>query len=199
MPSQPTLTRLNNVLIGFTAAVSTLEVLSDALPLPFLEPISRTSRSLLTAVENIKQNKGECAQLMEQTSGLLYAIVSIHVKSTTGPELSPSMFSRLGKFTETLHKVHTYVEAQQDKSKIRQFFRPGEVRTLLKACHTGLREALEGFKVLVFNSVKDQVQDVNQHTTLMDIQRYAEDRHQEVLQLIEGLSDDLSLSSGLQE
>ncbi|KAJ7149506.1 hypothetical protein C8R43DRAFT_951979 [Mycena crocata] len=168
MPSHPTLTRirLNNIIIGLTGIANTLEVLSEALTAPFLEPISRTSRSLLNAVQTIKQNKNDCAHLMEQTICLLYAIVSVHVKSTTGPDLPPSTLNHLGKFTETLHKVHTYVEAQQDKRTIQQFFHQGEMSMLLKACNTGLQEALHVFE------------------------KYTEDCHQEVLHLIETLSYD---------
>ncbi|KAJ7125811.1 hypothetical protein C8R43DRAFT_958282 [Mycena crocata] len=181
MPTHPTLTenRLNNVVIGFTGVVNTLEVLADALTAPFLEPISRTSRSLLNAVQAVKQNKGDCAQLIEETHGLLYAIVSIHIESTTGPELPPSMLMHLGKFTETLHKIHTYVEAQQEKSKIQQFFRQGEMSGLLKACKNGLQDAQDVFKVSNVNLLMD----------VADMQKYTEDRHQEALKLIETLSD----------
>jgi hypothetical protein len=49
--------------------------------------------------------------------------------------------------SRTLHKIHTFVEAQQDGSKIKYLFRQGEMNTLLKACHTGLDTALEVFKV----------------------------------------------------
>ncbi|KAJ7099046.1 P-loop containing nucleoside triphosphate hydrolase protein [Mycena crocata] len=80
----------------------------------------------------------------------------------------------------TLHKIHTYVEAQQDKSHIRQFFRKGEMKILLKDCHAGLQEALEGFKV----------QSINLITGIADIQTYEEEKHQEVLQLIQNLSED---------
>jgi hypothetical protein len=39
------------------------------------------------------------------------------------------------------------VEAQQDKSKIKHFFRQGEMNTLLKDCKMGLQEGLDVFKV----------------------------------------------------
>jgi hypothetical protein len=37
---------------------------------------------------------------MDETYELLYGIVSIHINSETGPDLSPSMLNHLGKFTE---------------------------------------------------------------------------------------------------
>ena len=50
-------------------------------------------------------------------------------------------------FYRTLHKVHAFVEAQQDKSKLRKLFRRGEMNTLLNNCHAGLQEAIDAFKV----------------------------------------------------
>lgn len=50
----------------------------------------------------------------------------------------------------TLHKIHTFVEAQQDRSRIRQFFRQGEMSILLRDCNAGLQQALEAFQVKHF-------------------------------------------------
>ncbi|KAJ7114617.1 hypothetical protein C8R43DRAFT_961228 [Mycena crocata] len=84
------------------------------------------------------------------------------------------------KSVRTLHRIHTYVEAQQDTSQIRQFFCKGEMKNLLKACHAGLQDSLEVF----------EVQNIRLHTAIADIQKYEEERHQEVLQMIETFSDD---------
>ncbi|KAJ7717691.1 hypothetical protein B0H14DRAFT_637754 [Mycena olivaceomarginata] len=84
---------------------------------PFLESISNTARSLLTSIQTVRHNKDDCAQLVEQTYQLLYGIVSLYIRSETGPDLPPSMLSHLGEFTETLHKIHTFVEAQKDKAR----------------------------------------------------------------------------------
>ncbi|KAJ7182345.1 P-loop containing nucleoside triphosphate hydrolase protein [Mycena crocata] len=188
MPAQPTSTqsRLDNIIRHSTAALNTLEVLARFLETPFLESISKTVRSLLTAAENIKQNKSDCFQLLEQTHQLLSAIVSLHIKSTSGFDLPLSMLNHLGKFTDTLYKVHTYVEAQQDKNKFRQFFRQGEMNTLLKACNDGLHEA---FDVFMLHNIDDLA-------NIADVSKFAEDRHQEVLQLIETLSEDDMSSKG---
>ncbi|KAJ6533323.1 hypothetical protein DFH09DRAFT_1284475 [Mycena vulgaris] len=188
MPPQPIATeiRLNNILKCFTIAVDTLEVLANSFKTPFLEPISQTAKSLLAAVQTVKQNKSDCAQLLEQTYGLLYAIVSLHMKPETGPDLSPSILNHFGKFTDTLHKIHTFVEAQQDKSKIRHFFRQGEMSKLLKDCNLGLQEALDHFKL----------QDINLLSELGIMQKFAEDRHQEVLGLIDAFSDGTTSDKG---
>jgi hypothetical protein len=45
-----------------------------------------------------------------------------------------------------LHKIHTYVEAQEG-SRIKSFFLQGEMSTLFKECSVGLQQALDVFKV----------------------------------------------------
>ncbi|KAJ6536758.1 hypothetical protein DFH09DRAFT_1401371 [Mycena vulgaris] len=201
MPPQPIATeiRLNNILKCFTIAVDTLEVLANSFKTPFLEPISKTAKSLLIAVQTVKQNRSDCAQLLEQTYGLLYAIVSLHMKPETGLDLSPSMLNHLGKFTDALHMIHTFVEAQQDKSKIRHFFRQGEMIKLLKDCNVGLQEAVDHFKVKWFAvsyiyastqpEEKKKLQDIHLLNEVGIMQKFAEDRHQEVLGLIDAFSD----------
>ncbi|KAJ6559409.1 hypothetical protein DFH09DRAFT_514520 [Mycena vulgaris] len=188
MPSQPiaTETRFNSILECFTIVVDTLEVLAMTFKTPLLEPISNTSKSLLTAVQTVKQNKSDCTQLLEQTYGLLCAIVSLHTKAETGLDLTPSMLKNLGKFTGTLYKIHTFVEAQQEKSKIRHFFRQGEMSKLFKDCNLGLQEALDQFKL----------QDINLLTEVVVMQKFAEDRHKEVLELIEAFSDGTASDKG---
>ncbi|KAJ6478454.1 hypothetical protein DFH09DRAFT_1292851 [Mycena vulgaris] len=198
--------RLNNILKCFTIAVNTLEVLANSFKTPFLEPISSTANSLLTAVQTVKQNKSDCAQLLEQTYGLLYAIISLHTTSDIALDLSPSMLNHLGKFTDTLYKIHTFVEAQQDKSKIRHFFRQGEMSKLLRDCNMGLQEALDHFKVKWFAILyvhasiqpekKKQLQDINLLNEVGIMQKFAEDKHQEVLGLIDAFSDGTTSDKG---
>jgi hypothetical protein len=90
----------------------------------------------------------------------------VHINSETGVELSPSVLTHIGKFTEyvvrldgkkhlfilmtivrTLHKIHTFVEAQQNGSTLKKFFHQGEMSKLLKDCRAGLQQGLETFKV----------------------------------------------------
>ncbi|KAJ6592021.1 hypothetical protein DFH09DRAFT_1273275 [Mycena vulgaris] len=179
MPTQPIATeiRFNNILKCFTIVLDSLEVLAKAFKSPFLEPISNAAKSLLTAVQTVRQNKSDCTELLEQTYGLLCAIVSLHMKPETGLELSPRMLNDLGKFTDTLYKIHTFFEAPQDKSKIRHFFRQGEMSKLLKDCNMGLQETLESFR------------GINLLTEVGVMQKIAEDRHQEVLELIDAFSE----------
>ncbi|KAJ7175168.1 P-loop containing nucleoside triphosphate hydrolase protein [Mycena crocata] len=182
MPQQltPNQLRLNTALACLTGAVTTMEVLSASLNAPFLEAISNTVRSLLTAMQTIKRNKIDCTHLMEQTYTLLYAIASLCIKSEAGADLPLSTLNHLGKALETLHKVHGFVDAQHDKNRIKIFFNQGEMNKLLKDCKAGLEQLLDAFKVHDMNLLMD----------ISEMQKYTEDQHQEVRQLIEDLADD---------
>ncbi|KAJ7495121.1 hypothetical protein FB451DRAFT_1477651 [Mycena latifolia] len=202
MPLPPTAAqiRLNNIVTSLSAAIPTLDVVTESLKTPFLQPISNTVHSLLTAVQpcqTVKRNQDECAQMLEQIHELLYVIIWVHLKSDTGGELSPSILDNLGKFTEkslcltsefawTLHKIHTFVEAEQEKSKIRQFLRQGEMKGLRKACHTGLDQAIEVFQIQEAQVLRD----------VTDMQEHAQKTHQEVLELISALSAEGTSESG---
>ncbi|KAJ7208275.1 hypothetical protein GGX14DRAFT_395932 [Mycena pura] len=80
---------------------------------------------------------------------------------------------------KTLHKIHTFVEAQQDGNKIKILLRRSEMNTLFKDCKIGLQHAFDVFKVNAANLFKD----------MNEMQRNAMERHQEVLDLIASLSD----------
>jgi hypothetical protein len=116
--------------------------------------------------QTVRQNKTKCTQLMQETYQLINAILMVHIKSETGAELPPSVLTHIGKFTEyvaylrvkifcckftivirTLHKIHTFVEAQQKGSKVKKIFRQGEMNTLLKDCKAGLQQGLDIFQV----------------------------------------------------
>jgi hypothetical protein len=174
MPPQPTSThtRLKGITTCLNITADTLETLASDLNMPLLAPICTTIQSLLkclevtriiklanhceshTIIQTVKQNKNDCADLMEKTHNLLNAIIIVHITSDTGGELAPIVLKHIGKFTEyltwlleslvrltlfrTLRKIHTFVEAQQKGSKIKKFFRQGEIHTLLNDCNAGL-------------------------------------------------------------
>ncbi|KAJ7487149.1 hypothetical protein FB451DRAFT_1535652 [Mycena latifolia] len=147
MSPQPTVTeiRLNNTITCLTPVITLLNELSDAFDTPFVPAISKTTLSLITAVQlaNVKKNQEDCIQLLENVYQLLCAIVNLHTESETMGNLPPATLDHVGKFTETLHKIHTFVEVQQDRSKIKSFFRQTEMKTLLSECRAGLQHALE--------------------------------------------------------
>ncbi|KAJ7704747.1 hypothetical protein B0H16DRAFT_1747472 [Mycena metata] len=102
MPRQQTIieVRLDNISTCVTITVNTLDVLVNALEIHGLEAMVNTMQSLLTMVQTIKQNKNECAELMEQTHSILNAIIAVYVKSDTGIELPPSTLNEIANFTQ---------------------------------------------------------------------------------------------------
>ncbi|KAJ7688079.1 hypothetical protein B0H16DRAFT_1030448 [Mycena metata] len=184
MPRQPTATqaRLNNISKCVAITANTFDVLVDTLKISGLEAISNTIQSLLKLVQTIKQDGNECAELMEQTHELLNAIITMYIKSDTGAELPPSTLNQIVKFTETLHKIHTFVEAQQGGSKIKKLFRHGELAALLKDCKAGLQQGFDCFNI---KTVPD----------MREMQDQAQLRHQEILNMIETLSSSDSASA----
>ncbi|KAJ7648978.1 hypothetical protein DFH06DRAFT_1300232, partial [Mycena polygramma] len=188
--------RLNNIITCLAVTADSLELLARGLKEPSLEAISYVTGSLLRNVKTIRQNKIECIQLLEQTHGLLNAVLEIHLKSDTGVDLAPGVLNHIGKFTEystcctpsptdlynmsrTLNKVHTYIETQQKGSIIKRLLHQSDLGTLFKGCIEGLQQGLHSLRV-----------DMGKITrTIADIQKESEARHEEVLSLIEALSD----------
>ncbi|KAJ7030212.1 P-loop containing nucleoside triphosphate hydrolase protein, partial [Mycena alexandri] len=187
MPRQPTVNevRLNSISKCVAITTNTLDVLVDHLNIPGLETISNTTQSLLELLQTVKQNKDECAKLMEHTLELLKAIIGVYIKSDTGPELPPSILSEIAKFTETLHKIYTFIEAQQNASKVKNFFRQGELSLLLKDCKAGLQQQFDFFQIKIVDIL----------TNVRDMQDQAQLRHQEVLDILETMSSSDSVSS----
>ncbi|KAJ7744898.1 hypothetical protein B0H16DRAFT_1693102 [Mycena metata] len=185
MPRQPTITdiHLNNVSKCMDITMSSLQLLADTLKISGLEAILNTTQSLLKLAETIKQNRNSCNELMEQAHQVLIAIIGLYIKSDTGAELAPSVLNHIANFTQTLHKIHTFVEAQQSSSKVKTFFRQGEMSVLLRDCKAELRQGFDFFQIS------------NIITEVKEMQEYAQARHQEVLDIIETLSNSDSASS----
>ncbi|KAJ7042184.1 hypothetical protein C8F04DRAFT_1252162 [Mycena alexandri] len=187
MPRQPTITEihLNNISKCVAITANTFNILVDTLKISGLEAVSNTIQSLLNLLQTVKQDKNECAELMEHTHQLLSAIIGVYIKSDTGAELPPSILNQIAKFTETLHKIHTFVEAQQSGSKVKRFFRQGELSVLLKDCKAGLQQGFDFFNIKMVDNM----------THVREMQDQAQLRHQEVLDIIENLSSSDSASS----
>ncbi|KAJ7713749.1 hypothetical protein B0H16DRAFT_1435811 [Mycena metata] len=187
MPRQQTIieVRLENISKCVTITVNTLDVLVNTLKIPGMEAMVNTTQSLLKFIQTIKQDKTECAELMEQTHNILNAIIGVYVKSDTGIELPPSTLHEIANFTQTLHKIHTFIEAQQSGSKVKKFFRKGELSGLLKDCKTGLQEGIKFF----------QIKSSDIMATAREMEEHAQIRYQEVLNIIEMISSSDSASS----
>ncbi|KAF8171807.1 hypothetical protein K438DRAFT_1773095 [Mycena galopus ATCC 62051] len=187
MPRQPTVTeiRLKNIAACLTLAIPLLNELNDAFGPPFIPSISMTIQALIKSVEEIKRNKRECASLMDNIHQVLCAIISSHMKSETVGALPPSMLHEIGKFTETLHKIYTFLQAQKEGNKIKQLFRNNEMNGLLRDCQAGLDHATEVFGIYTRSEILNDIGDFKQTANLM---------HKELLELIETFSDANTLS-----
>ncbi|KAF8166941.1 hypothetical protein K438DRAFT_249203 [Mycena galopus ATCC 62051] len=163
-----------------TLVLPLLKELNDAFGPPFVQPIVNTVQSLINLVQNVKQNKNECVQLMGNIHHILYGIVELHIKSETVGSPSPSMLDNIGKFVETLHKIYTFVEAQQQGKKIKDLFGNNGINKLLQGCHAGLKQAQEMFGIQAQTQTLDEIREFRKTANLM---------HKEMMELIENLSE----------
>ncbi|KAF8166901.1 hypothetical protein K438DRAFT_1856609 [Mycena galopus ATCC 62051] len=117
---------------------------------------------------------------MENIHHILYAVVKLHIKSENVGSLPPSMLDNIGKFVETLHKIYTFVEAQQQGKKIKHFLHNHETNKLLQDCHAGLKQAQEMFGIQTQTQTLDEIREFRKTASLM---------HKEMMELIENLSE----------
>ncbi|KAJ7478443.1 hypothetical protein FB451DRAFT_1453017 [Mycena latifolia] len=180
MSPQSTVTdiRLNNTITCLAPVITLLNELSDAFGTPFVPAISNTTLSLITAMQNVKRNKEDCIQLLENVYQLLCAIVNLHIKSETKGNLAPATLHHVGKFMETLHKIHTFVEVQQDGSRIKSFFHQTETKTLLSECRAGLQEAFEVFKTETTITALGHITQMQEEAEIMHKEIYETDGSQ---------------------
>lgn len=58
--------------------------------------------------QNVKRNKEECVQFMENILQVLYAVTTLLMRSETG-SMAPASLYHVGKFTEyLLHHMHRF-------------------------------------------------------------------------------------------
>ncbi|KAJ7082782.1 hypothetical protein C8R44DRAFT_904766 [Mycena epipterygia] len=179
-PTAVTEIGIDNIVACLTPVIPLLNEFNDAFGTPFISAIANTTLSLITLVQNVKRNKAECIQLMEHVHELLYTIIHLHVKSGTASSLPPATLSAFGELIKTLHKIHAFMEAQQEGNKIKHFFRQSEMKTLLNECHTGLQQAVDIFKLEGSG---------NLHRNIIEMQKETERIHKELLESISTSSD----------
>ncbi|KAJ7857962.1 hypothetical protein B0H14DRAFT_678239, partial [Mycena olivaceomarginata] len=158
---------------------STLQIIADSMKTPFLGAIINTTQAVLKNVQIITQHKDDCVQLLEQIYQLLNTIVILHITSDAGGEMPIEVLNHVGKFTEILHKIYMFVEAQQKGNKVKNFFRQGEMSTLFKDCQAGLQQSFDFFQIDGSRALPG----------ITEMQKDAQRKHQEVLDMIEKLSE----------
>ncbi|KAJ7467674.1 P-loop containing nucleoside triphosphate hydrolase protein, partial [Mycena latifolia] len=177
MPRKPAIIdiQLNSIVACLTPMLALLNELLDYFGAPFIQAIANTALELVSAVQNAKTNKEECMKLTEHIHVILFAIIKLHMHSEPpGGLLPPATLHHIGAFTNTLHKIHTFMEAQQNQSRIKHFLKQGEMRMLLKECQEGLQDALEVFKIqdgatIVTDALKMQETTQKLHEELLDL------------------------------
>ncbi|KAJ7488021.1 hypothetical protein FB451DRAFT_1529027 [Mycena latifolia] len=197
MPRKPAIIdiQLNSIAACLTPVLALLNELLHCFGAPFVQAISNTALNLVSAVQNAKTNKEECMKLTEHIHEILFAIIKLHMQSEPpGGFLPPATLHHIGNFTKTLHKIHTFVEAQQNQSRIKHFLKQGEMRMLLKECWEGLQDALEVFKAsLILATTKEPCDGATIVTDALKMQETTQNLHEELLDLIlnmtEGSSD----------
>ncbi|KAJ6472073.1 hypothetical protein C8R45DRAFT_1104280 [Mycena sanguinolenta] len=182
MPRQPTVTefRLESLASCLAPIVTVLNELHDAFGSPFVQPISDRVVSLIKLVQNVKQNKKECAQLLENMHQVLYAIINLHVKSEAAGSVSLAMWDHVESFLRTLQKIYIYIKAQQDKNKFKQLFQYIEMNNLVKECYAELDEAKEIFQIGTGGAIFKDIGEMKTAAELM---------HKELLEMISTMSD----------
>ncbi|KAJ7166836.1 hypothetical protein C8R46DRAFT_1192145 [Mycena filopes] len=176
-------TRVDNITAYLTPALTLLDELNDAFGLPYVQPIIKTTQALIVGVQNVKRNKDECFQLVENIHRVLYPIIRLHLKSETLGTPHLAVFEAIGAFTETLHKMYMFIQMQQDGSKIKQFFHQAEANKLLKDCQAGLDQAIEVFKSENANNLQGGI-GVTVLSDVMQVQAEADNMHKKLLELI---------------
>ncbi|KAJ6464894.1 hypothetical protein C8R45DRAFT_1107129 [Mycena sanguinolenta] len=99
-PSTLTEILVDNIVASVNAVLPLLEELHDGFGPPFIQAILNTTVSSIRALQNVKKNKDECCQLMENIHGIIYAIVNIHMQSEPPGCLPPATLEHVGRFTE---------------------------------------------------------------------------------------------------
>ncbi|KAJ7794330.1 hypothetical protein B0H14DRAFT_2532893 [Mycena olivaceomarginata] len=177
-PPTVTQNRLDNVVICLTMTTNTLQLITDGMKTPFLGAIINTTQAVLKNIQTVSKHKDDCVQLLEQVHKLLNAIMILHIKSDAGGEMPIELLDHVGKFTEILHKIYTFVEAQQKGNRVKSFFQQGEISTLLKG-QAGIQQSFEFFQIEGTRALLD----------IAEMKKDAQKRHQEVLDMIEKLSE----------
>ncbi|KAF8205258.1 hypothetical protein K438DRAFT_2096408 [Mycena galopus ATCC 62051] len=178
MPRQPTFaeTNLDRIATCLTFTLPLLNELHDAFGPPFVQSLANTIQTMINLVQL------NCGRIIHE---VLYAIVTLHMKSETVGYLPPATLDNIGKFTDTLHKIYTFVEAQKQGNKIKHIFHSNEMNKLLQECHIGLKQAREVFQIQTQTQRLDDIKDFKQTANLL---------HKELMELIENLSDTSTLS-----
>ncbi|KAF7325575.1 ATPase-AAA-core domain-containing protein [Mycena kentingensis (nom. inval.)] len=177
-------TRLDEIARTLGTTAQTIDVLSDGLRTPFLEPVALAVRSILRGIEGIRANNAECAILLEAVNQVLYAVIAVRLRSDPSA-LHPGQLSEMGRVAETLRAVFALLEAQRDTSRIKRFFKQADAAASFKSCNDALQSILDKLKVQNEGLVQ----------TIQQVEDDLDGVHEQILELVQGDSDAASFST----
>ncbi|KAJ7464171.1 hypothetical protein FB451DRAFT_1403533 [Mycena latifolia] len=94
--------------------------------------------------------------------------------------VTPQVLDNIGRFAEYLNKFYACLRSQQELGRIKRFFKQTEITAQLEAYEAELEGVLETFKEQSITVSK---------TTIVDLFMQAEQRHQEILEILTKRSD----------
>ncbi|KAJ7185241.1 hypothetical protein C8R46DRAFT_375208 [Mycena filopes] len=171
--------RADNLLKYANIAASTLRDIADSSTTPFLKTIAGLSISILEIAQAVRANQDACLRMVSQIDELLSFILELCVK---GDDLPPIMLHNLGKFAETLQKVHSFMKSQQNANVLKRIFRQSENASLLEECNMALKHTLRVFGVETSVFVI---------TEMAEMRELAEKRHQDLIHLFQSEFSDV--------
>ncbi|KAF7370919.1 NB-ARC domain-containing protein [Mycena sanguinolenta] len=183
MPPPPAPDFVHNLLQYTQLSATTLHNLSDATGAPFLRTVAGLTLSIVSIVQDVKTNKERCVRMVQETHQLLCALVTVCVKSEHS--LSPKMLDHIGSIAQTLQKFQACLRSQQELGKIKRFFKQNEITTMLEVCEAELIAALDLFHLQSGAQIA---------AAIVELEVETEQRHQELLELLETQSDDTGAS-----
>ncbi|KAJ7195327.1 P-loop containing nucleoside triphosphate hydrolase protein [Mycena pura] len=166
-------------LVDYTRVVaSTAKDMAESARVPMLGISATLTLSIVTSMQAIRSNKEQYIQILEQVHEILCSVIFLLTTDQLQADgvLPPAVLYDIARFTEALQKLYVYMEAQHGISRLKQLLKQTDNASRLDACKTNFQDCLRAFQVHVgLSGAKG----------LGEMRKDAEDRHQELLALID--------------
>ncbi|KAJ7457808.1 hypothetical protein FB451DRAFT_1564132 [Mycena latifolia] len=140
---------------------------------PLLNAVSGATMLIVSVVQDLKGNREQCVRMVERIHQLLCTLTMSGLNSESS--VTPQVLDNIGRFAEYLNKFYACLRSQQELGRVKRFFKQTEITTQLEAYEAELQAILETFKV---QSITVST------TTIVDLCIQAEQRHQEILEIL---------------
>ncbi|KAJ7262875.1 P-loop containing nucleoside triphosphate hydrolase protein [Mycena rebaudengoi] len=174
-PTMKVLIQLENLIQYTTVAATTVEEIAGAFEIPFLTSATALTLSILECVEAVRSNRDEWMTMVEQIHEIFCTIAVLCSTSEIKGVLSKALLYDIAKFTETLQKIFTFLQAQQKMGRIKQLFKQPDNAGKLDMCKQEIRKAIEMFRVRAVGSTLSQIG---------QMKKDAKQQHDELLALL---------------